>query len=210
MRKVNQNSKIFYHNNMNRDQLSKMSKDGFINMLLEQQKGTENTVKPIGTENTVKPVKSLLELAANQSERSIMRPAKLPLPNTSNRVKSLKYLAANATVKDKIKFFGDKPRETKSVITYAKKPVSFADMRHDEFDKTAATRFTPDSSFRNLFNERLKHISGKRENVQITINADVMNIIGNKSTITPETYGPFRIIVPKMDTDDMYKCQPKQ
>ena len=54
-----------------------------MNMLLEQQEGTENTVKPIGTENTVKPVKSLLELAANQLERSIMRPAKLPQPNTS-------------------------------------------------------------------------------------------------------------------------------
>lgn len=51
---------------MNRNQLSKMSKDVLINMLLEQQKGTENTVKPIGTENTVKPIKSLLELAANQ------------------------------------------------------------------------------------------------------------------------------------------------
>ena len=116
-----------------------------------------------------------------------MRPAKLPQPYTSNRVKPLKYLAANAMVKDKIKFFEDKVRETESVITYAKKPVSIADMRHDEFDKTTATRFTLDSSFQNLFNERLKHISGKRENVKITINADVMNIIGNKSTITPKT-----------------------
>ena len=149
-----------------------------------------------------------------------MRPAKLPQPNTSNRVKSLKYLAANAMVKDKSTFFEDKARETESVITYA---VSIADMRHDEFDNTTATRFTPDCSFQNLFNERLKHISGKRENVEITINADVMNIIGNKSKITPKTYGPFRITVPKMDTDDMYKymiytilqnnflyCQPKQ
>lgn len=186
MRKVNQNSKIIYYNNINRDQLSKMSKDLLINMLPEQQKGTENTVKPIGTENTVKPVKSLLELAANQLERSIKQPAKLPQPNTSNRVKSLKYLAANAMVKDKIKFFEDEARETESVI-HAKKPVSIADMRHDEFDKTTATRFTPDSSFQNLFNERLKHISGKRENVKITINADVMSIIGNKSTITPKT-----------------------
>lgn len=187
MRKVNQNSKIIYDNNMNRDQLSKMSKDLLINMLPEQQKGTENTVKPVGTENTVKPVKSLLELAANQLERSIKRPAKLPQPNTSNRVKSLEYHAVNAAVNDKIKFFEDETRETESVITYAKKPVSIADMRHDEFDKTTATRFTPDSSFQNLFNERLKHISGKRENVKITSNADVMSIIGNKSRITPKT-----------------------
>lgn len=173
-------------------------------MLLEQQKETENTVKPIRTENTVKPVKSLLELAANQLERSIMRPAKLPQPDTSNRVKSLKYLATNAMVKDKIKFVDDKARETESVIKYAKKPVSIADMRHGKLDKTTATRFTPATSFQNLFNERLKHIPGKRENVQIIINADMMNIIGNKSTITPKTYGPFRMTVPKMDTDDMY------
>ena len=102
-----------------------------MNMLLEQQEGTENTVKPIGTENTVNPVKSLLELAANQLERSIMRPAKLPQPNTSNRVKSLKYLAAKAMVKERIKFFEDKNRETESVITYGKKPLSIPDMRHD-------------------------------------------------------------------------------
>ena len=75
-----------------------------------------------------------------------MRPAKLPQPNTSNRVRSLKYLAANAMVKDKIKFFEDKARETESVITYDKKPVSIADTRYDELDKTTATRFTPDSS----------------------------------------------------------------
>lgn len=117
MRKVNQKSKIIYHKNMNRDHLSNMCKDVLINMLLEQQKGTENTVKPIGTENTVKSVKSLLELAANQLERSVMRQAKLQQINTSNRVKSLKYLPANAMVKDKIKFFEDNARETESVIT---------------------------------------------------------------------------------------------
>lgn len=53
-------------------------------------------------------------------------------------------------VQDKIKFFEDKGRQTESVITYAKKPVSIAYMRHDELDKTTATRFTPDSSFQNL------------------------------------------------------------
>ena len=108
-------------------------------------------------------------------------------------------------VKDKIKFFEDKAREKESVITYAKKPVSIADMRHGELDKTTATRFTPDSSFQNLFNERLKHIPGKRENVQITINANVKYTIGNKSTITQKTYGPFRMAVRKIDTDVMYK-----
>ena len=123
MRKVNQNSKIIYHNSMNRDELSKMSKDELINMLLEQQKGTGNTVKP---------VKSLLELAANQLERSIKRPSKLPEPDTTTRVKSLKHHAANAMVKD---------RETESVITYFKKPVSIADMRHEELDKNKSIPF---------------------------------------------------------------------
>ena len=64
-------------------------------------------------------------------------------------------------------------------------------MRHDQLDKTTAYRFTPDSSFQNLFDERLKNIRGQRENMQITINADVENMIGDKSTITPKTYGPW-------------------
>ena len=157
--------------------------------------GAENTAKPKGTKIIVKPaiqsrVKSLTELAANQLERSIKRQAKLPEPGTSNRVKSLKHLAANAMVEDKA-------RESKSVLTFSNRPVSLAEMRHDELDKITASHFSPDSSFQNLFDERLRHMPGKQGNVQITINTDVENIIGNKSTITPKRYGPFKVSVQK-------------
>ena len=53
---------------MNKDELSKLSKDELISMLLAQQ-GTENTVQTNGTKFNVKPIKSqksLTELAANQ------------------------------------------------------------------------------------------------------------------------------------------------
>ena len=39
---------------------------------------------------------------------------------------------------------------------------------------------------------------GKRENVQLMINADVENIIGNKRVITQKNYGPFKMEMPKM------------
>ena len=45
---------------------------------------------------------------------------------------------------------------------------------------------------------------GKRENVQIMINADVENIIGNKRMIT-QNYGPFKMEMPKMSNDDLYE-----
>ena len=45
----------------------------------------------------------------------------------------------------------------------------------------------------------------KRENIQITINADHENMIGKKSTITQKTYGPFKMSIPKLDNNDMYK-----
>ena len=77
-------------------------------------------------------------------------------------------------------------------------------MRHDELYKTTATRFTPDSSFQSLFDERLKHMPGKRENVQITINDDVENMLGNASNITTKTHDPFKMTVPKLD-NDMYE-----
>lgn len=46
---------------------------------------------------------------------------------------------------------------------------------------------------------------GKRENVQLMINADVENIIGNKRVITQKNYGPFKMEMPKMSKEDTYK-----
>ena len=59
---------IYTNSSMNKDELSKLSKDELISMLLAQQ-GTENTVQTNGTKFNVKPIKSLkslTELAANQ------------------------------------------------------------------------------------------------------------------------------------------------
>ena len=53
---------------MNRDKLSKLTKDQLINLSLKPQKGAEYTTKP-RTVVSVKPVKSLVELAANQLEK---------------------------------------------------------------------------------------------------------------------------------------------
>ena len=78
-------------------------------------------------------------------------------------------------------------------------------MRHEEVDAAWTTRFKPDSSLLHLYDDRLKHMPGKRENVQITIEADVENLIVNKSTITPKTCGPFKMSVPKLNDKDMYK-----
>lgn len=91
-----------------------------------------------------------------------MRPAKLPTSTKppQTKIKSLTELAAKNIVKDRIKFYEDKARETESVITYAKMPVSIADMRHEELDMTKTSRFKHDSSFQNLFDDRLKHMPG--------------------------------------------------
>ena len=62
----------------------------------------------------------------------------------------------------------------------------------------------PATTFQNLFENRLDQMPGKRENVQIMINADVENIIGNERLIT-QNYGPFKMEMPKMSNDDLYE-----
>ena len=81
----------------NRKDLSKMSKDELINVLMGKQTASANLAGPV-----FKP-KSLTQLAAEKLEQSIKRPA--VLPKQSNRMPTLKILAANAMVKDKIKYF---------------------------------------------------------------------------------------------------------
>ena len=76
-----------------------MTKQQLIDMLLGQKPKTVS-VKPTGP--VFKP-KSLVQLAAEKLEHSIKRPAVIPKP--SNRLPTLKPLAANAMVKDKIKYF---------------------------------------------------------------------------------------------------------
>ena len=44
---------------------------------------------------------------------------------------------------------------------------------------------------------------GKRERVQVLINADVENRIGKTRMITPKAFGPFTMKMPKMSNDDL-------
>lgn len=110
-------NKIIYTNSsaMNKSELSKLSKDELINMLLGQQTGTDITVEP-KTVISVKPVKSLVQLAAEQLERSIKRPAILPQPSTLTHVPTLKHLVANAIAKVKINFSKIRPENQKRLL----------------------------------------------------------------------------------------------
>ena len=99
-------NKIIYPISMNREDLSKLSKEQLINMLLGKQTVSANKAGPVKqtASTAVGPVfkpKSLTQLAAEKLEQSIKRPA--VLPKQSNRLPTLKTLAANAMVKDKIR-----------------------------------------------------------------------------------------------------------
>ena len=83
--------------NMNGVDLSKMTKQQLIDMLLGHQPKTAS-VSQTGSVN--KP-KSLVQLTAEKIEKSIKQPAK-PIKQ-SDKLPTLKTLAANAMVKDKIK-----------------------------------------------------------------------------------------------------------
>ena len=114
-------------------------------------------------------------------------------------------MAAQALVKDKINYWENKPNENASIITLDKKPISIAGMREDELTRSHHSRFVPASTFQNLFENRLNQMPGKRENVQLMINADVENLIGNKRVITQKNYEPFKMEMPKMYEEDTYK-----
>ena len=79
---------------MNREDLSKMSKDELINMLLGKQTVSANKAGPVQTASVKRagPVfnpKSLTQLAAKKMEQSIKRSAKQP-----SKMPSLTQLAA--------------------------------------------------------------------------------------------------------------------
>ena len=102
-------NKIIYPISMNREDLSKLSKEQLINMLLGKQTVWANKAGPVQTASAKQagPVfnpKSLTQLAAEKMEQSIKRPAKQP-----SRMPSLTQLAARALVKDRIKFLRNCP-----------------------------------------------------------------------------------------------------
>ena len=113
---------------------------------------------------------------------------------------TLKTLASQALVKDNINYCENKANENASFITLDKKPINIADMREDELAKSRTLRNTRGSTFQNWFENRLDQIPGKRERVQVLINADVEIFTGKKRVITL-----FTMEMPKMSNDDLYK-----
>ena len=84
------------------------------------------------------------------------------------------------------------------------KPIPIAEMREDELVKRGILRNTRGSTFQNLFKNRLDQMPGKRERVQVTINADVEIFTDTKRIIIPKTFGLFTLEMPKMSDDDLY------
>ena len=189
---------------MNREDLSKLSKDQLINMLMGKQTASANQAGPVkqtASANLAGPVfkpKSLTQLAAEKLEQSIKRPA--VLPKQSNRMPTLKTLAANAMVKDKIKYFEELSDKQVPTIRLDKILVSQQDMRNEELKRARVSKYKKHSSF-----QRLEQMPGKRERAQITINAVIEHTIGNRTEFIDKTYGPFKTEVPKLSKPDMYK-----
>ena len=152
--------------NISRQQLSNMSKEQLIDMLLGQKPKPVISVK-------LSSLKSLTQLAAEKLEQSIKRPAVVPKTNTTS-VPTLKTLAANAMVKDKIKYFENLSDKQTSIIRLDKKPVPLQDMRDEEWEQARVSKYMTDSSFQNLFHDRLQQ----------------------KPEFKDKTYGPF--ISPKL------------
>ena len=201
-------NKIIYPNSMNREDLSKLSKEQLINMLLGKHPVSANKAGPVKqtASTAVGPVfkpKSLTQLAAEKLEQSIKRPA--VLPKQSTRLPKLKTLAARALVKDRVKYFEKLSDKQALTIRLDKIPVSLQDMRDEELGPARVSKYKKQSSFQNLFHERLEQIPGKRERAQITINTVIERTIGNRTVFTDKSYGPFKMEVPKLSKPDMYK-----
>ena len=152
-------SKIIYPiNTYNRGDLSKMSKDELINTLMENQTVSANKAGPVKQTASAKkagPVfqpKSLTQLAANKLEQSIKRPA--VLPKQSNRLPTLKTLAANAMAKDKIKYFEELSDKQAPTIRLHKVPVSLQNMRDEELEQANVSKYIRHTSFQNLLHRQ--------------------------------------------------------
>ena len=108
-------------------------------------------------------------------------------------------------VMDKIKYFEELSDKQAPTIRLHKKPVSLQDMRDEELKRARVSKYKQQSSFQNLFHERLEQMPGKRGRAQITKHAVIEHTIGNRTEYTDKTYGSFKMEVPKMDKSDIYK-----
>ena len=107
-------------------------------------------------------------------------------------------------VKDRIKYFEELSDKQIPTIRLDKKSVSLQNMWDEELKRARVSKYKQQSSFQNLFHERLQQMPGKRERTQITINAVIEHTIGNRTEFTDKTYGPFKMEVPKLSKPDMY------
>lgn len=103
---------------------------------------------------------TIVQLAAEKIEQSIKQPAKIPKPG--KLTPTLKTLAGKALIKDKINYWENKANNDAPIIVLDKKPISIADMRYDEIAKIRVSRYSPNTTFQNLFEELLNRMSGKR------------------------------------------------
>ena len=94
---------------------------------------------------------------------------------------TLKALAVNAVVKDKFKYFENMSDKQASTIRLDKNAVSLQDMQDEELTTQRVSKYKKDSSFQNLFKNRLDNMPLKLEKVQITINAEIEHTSGNRT-----------------------------
>ena len=188
-------NKIIYPNSMNREDLSKMSKDQLINMLLWKQTTSAKKAGPVKQTASANQAKSLTQLAAEKMEQSIKRPAKQP-----SRMAPLTQLAAQALVKDRIKYFEELSDKQAPTIRLDKISVLLQDMWDEELKRARVSKYKKQSSF-----QRLEQMPGKRERAQIMIYTVIEHTIGNRTEFIDKTYGPFKMEVPKLSKPDMYK-----
>ena len=129
-------NKIIYPNSMNREDLSKMSKDQLINMLLWKQTTSAKKAGPVKQTASANEAKSLTQLAAEKMEQSIKRPAKQP-----SRMASLTQLPARALVKDRIKYFEELSDKQAPTIRLDKISVLLQDMWDEELKRARVSKY---------------------------------------------------------------------
>ena len=175
-------------------------------MLLGQKPKTVSTKSagPVDQTVSVKPTgpvfkpKSLVQLAAEKLEHSIKLPA--PQQIQDKYIPTLPH-----SVRHKIMHYEKLSDKQASTIRLDKKAVSLQDMQDEELTTQRVSKYKKDSSFQNLFKNRLDNMPGKREKVQIAINTEMEHTLGNRTEFINKTYGPFKMEVPKLSKQDMYK-----
>ena len=82
-------------------------------------------------------------------------------------------------MRDKIKHYENLSDKQASTIRLDKKMVCLEDMQNEELTTQRVSKYKKDSSFQNLFKNRSDNMPGKREKVQITIQAEIEHTLGN-------------------------------